>query len=80
MSCKDGRAVVVVRDNGPGIDLPPDALERIFEAFFTRKAQGTGLGLPIVQEIVADHGGGVRVAETGASGTTFAVEIPAAHH
>ncbi|MEM6290008.1 MAG: HAMP domain-containing sensor histidine kinase [Myxococcota bacterium] len=78
MSCKDGRALVVVRDNGPGIDLPADALERIFEAFFTRKAQGTGLGLPIVQEIVADHGGGVRVAETGPSGTTFAVEIPAA--
>lgn len=78
MRCKEGRVVVVVRDNGPGIDLPQDALERIFEAFYTRKAQGTGLGLPIVQEIVVDHGGSVRVEETGPEGTTFRIELPAA--
>ena len=78
MRCKAERVIVVVRDNGPGIDLPEDALERIFEAFYTRKAQGTGLGLPIVQEIVVDHGGAVRVEETGAQGTTFRVELPAA--
>ncbi len=78
MRCKDARVVVVVRDNGPGIDLPQDALERIFVAFYTRKAQGTGLGLPIVQEIVADHGGSVRVEETGPEGTTFRIELPAA--
>jgi signal transduction histidine kinase len=78
MRCKDDRVRVVVRDNGPGIDLPEDALERIFEAFYTRKAQGTGLGLPIVQEIVVDHGGTVRVDDTGPHGTTFSVELPAA--
>ncbi len=78
MRCKPELVMVVVRDNGPGIDLPSEALERIFEAFYTRKAQGTGLGLPIVQEILADHGGSVRVSETGPQGTTFTVEIPAA--
>ena len=78
MRCKDDRVVVVVRDNGPGIDLPEADLERIFEAFYTRKAQGTGLGLPIVQEIVGDHGGSIRVEETGPHGTTFRVELPAA--
>lgn len=78
MRCKEGRVVVVVRDNGPGIDLPEGALERIFEAFYTRKAQGTGLGLPIVQEIVVDHGGSVRVEDTGPGGTTFRIELPAA--
>lgn len=78
MRCKDDRVIAVVRDNGPGIDLPEDGLERIFEAFYTRKAQGTGLGLPIVQEIVVDHGGTVRVEDTGPGGTTFRVELPAA--
>lgn len=78
LRCKDERVIVVVRDNGPGIELPDGALERIFEAFYTRKAQGTGLGLPIVQEIVTDHGGSVRVEDTGPDGTTFRVELPAA--
>ncbi len=77
MRCKGDRVIVVVRDNGPGIDLPQDALERIFEAFYTRKAQGTGLGLPIVQEILVDHGGSIGVEDTGPQGTTFRVELPA---
>ncbi len=62
-------------DNGPG--LPDEDGERIFEAFFTRKAQGTGLGLAIVQQIVSDHEGGIRVARTGPEGTTFEVTLPA---
>jgi signal transduction histidine kinase len=77
MTCKDETVTVVVSDNGPGIDLPPDELERIFEAFYTRKAKGTGLGLPVVQQILSDHEGGVRVAETGPQGTRFEVWLPA---
>jgi two-component system, NtrC family, sensor kinase len=77
MWCKDDRVFVVVSDNGPGIDLPAEDIERIFEAFFTRKAKGTGLGLPTVQQIVHDHGGTVRVAETGPDGTRFEVCLPA---
>ena len=64
-----------VVDNGPG--LPEDDAERIFEAFFTRKAQGTGLGLAIVQQIVSDHEGGIEVARTGPQGTSFEVTLPA---
>ncbi|MEM6992618.1 MAG: HAMP domain-containing sensor histidine kinase [Myxococcota bacterium] len=75
--CKDNLVHAVVQDNGPGIDLPEEKLDTIFEAFFTRKARGTGLGLPTVQQILQDHGGGVRVAETGPSGTIFEVSLPA---
>ncbi len=76
MRCKETQVIVVVRDNGPGI--PGDVeVDRIFEAFYTSKAQGTGLGLPTVQQIVQDHGGAVRVALTGPQGTTFEVRLPA---
>jgi two-component system, NtrC family, sensor kinase len=55
----------------------PAELDRIFEAFYTSKAKGTGLGLPTVQQIVLDHEGSVRVAETGPAGTAFEVRLPA---
>lgn len=77
MQCKDGQVVVVVRDNGPGIPGTPAELDRIFEAFYTSKAKGTGLGLSTVQQIVLDHEGSVRVAETGPRGTAFEVRLPA---
>lgn len=77
MQCKDDQVVVVVRDNGPGIPGAPAELDRIFEAFYTSKAKGTGLGLPTVQQIVLDHEGSVRVAETGPTGTAFEVRLPA---
>lgn len=76
MTCKQDRVLVVVADNGPGISLPEDKLDKIFEAFYTRKARGTGLGLPTVQQIVSDHGGSVRVAQTGPDGTIFEVSLP----
>ena len=73
-----GNAVLVrVEDNGGGIPLPSEQFERIFEAFYTRKARGTGLGLSTVQQILADHRGSVRVARTGPAGTCFEVELPA---
>jgi len=66
---------LTVTDNGPGIE--DEDAERIFEAFYTRKAQGTGLGLAIVQQIVADHDGTVRISRSGAEGTEFAIDLPA---
>ena len=47
--------VVEVADDGPGI--PADVTERVFNAFFTTKAQGSGLGLAIVRKIVDAHDG-----------------------
>jgi len=79
MRCDLDVASVRIVDNGPGIPLPPESLERIFEAFYTRKARGTGLGLSTVQQILADHGGTVRVERTSSEGTVFEVLLPVAN-
>lgn len=82
LACKDGQALVFVADTGPGIPMPAQegtgrGVERIFEAFVTSKAHGTGLGLPMVQQIAVDHGGGVRLLHTGPDGTHFELYLPA---
>jgi signal transduction histidine kinase len=65
---------VLVRDTGPGI--PSDKLRQVCEPFYSTKPGGTGLGLPIAQRIVAEHGGRLEIAcETGA-GTTAIVILP----
>ena len=66
---------IVVADEGVGI--PPADLARVFEPFFTTKPSGTGLGLPIVREVVERHGGSISVV-SGTTGTTFAVLLPRA--
>jgi signal transduction histidine kinase len=69
----DGDAVELdVEDDGPGFseDLP------IFDAFFTTKEQGTGLGLPLVHRIVSDHGGTIRV-QSRPGRTCFTLRLPA---
>ena len=71
-----GRYVrLTVRDTGTGI--PPHLLERVFEPYFTTKAQGTGLGLATVYGIVKQHGGVVHVESPAGQGTTFTVYLPA---
>jgi signal transduction histidine kinase len=73
-------AHVVVRDHGMGI--PKNALESIFERYgrveslATRHIQGTGLGLPIVRQIVQLHGGAVWVESTVGEGSVFHVTLP----
>ena len=71
---RDGKLVVSVRDNGPGISEANRA--RVFERFFTteRDRGGTGLGLTIVRAIARRRGGDVTF-ETGPSGTTFTVTL-----
>jgi len=71
----DGRAVkFVVEDQGVGI--PAANLERIFNPFFTNKAQGTGLGLAITQRIVREHGGHIQVKSVPGNGTRFTLLFP----
>jgi len=77
----EGSAVhIVVRDHGMGI--PKGALETIFERYgrveslATRHIQGTGLGLPIVRQIVQLHGGAVWVESTVGEGSVFHVTLP----
>lgn len=64
-----------VADTGPGI--PPQILEKIFTPFFTTKAQGTGLGLPICCKLINLHNGDIRVTSDDCHGTVFTVELPA---
>jgi two-component system sensor histidine kinase HydH len=63
-----------VQDTGSGIAA--ERLERIFEPLYTTKPAGTGLGLYIVQEIVAAHGGQVTVTSVEGQGTTFTITLP----
>ena len=65
---------VAVADNGPGIK--PESLARIFEPLFTTKSSGVGLGLPIVQQIVEQHGGTIDVESRVDAGTTFTIFLP----
>jgi signal transduction histidine kinase len=71
-----GGVRVTVTDNGPGI--APDILDRIFEPYFTTKAdvKGTGLGLATTRKMVAQHGGTLTVASTVGEGTTFTMTLP----
>jgi signal transduction histidine kinase len=71
----DDTIEVRVEDNGPGI--PVDIRGQLFEPFVSSgKHYGTGLGLTVVQKIVEDHGGSIRVEETSASGTVFLLSLP----
>jgi len=63
-----------VRDTGIGIPAPQ--LAQIFEPLYTTKPGGTGLGLYIVQQIVAAHGGQVTVDSVEGQGTTFTLTLP----
>lgn len=69
------RARIVVADDGPGIS--PDDRDRLFVPYFSTKATGMGLGLPIVHQIVSDHGGTIRVEDNTPHGSRFVVELPA---
>lgn len=66
---------VTVRDDGPGV--PPDKVERIFEAYYTTKERGTGLGLAIVKHNVELYGGMVRVQSELGKGAAFTLLFPA---
>lgn len=70
-----GSVSIRVSDNGTGI--PDEVLPKIWTPFFTTRAQGTGLGLSFVREIIDDHGGRIDVS-TSAAGTSFVIELPAA--
>lgn len=65
---------VVCRDTGAGI--APEALERIFEAFYTTREKGSGLGLALAQKIMATHGGRIAVESTPGEGTEVRILLP----
>jgi signal transduction histidine kinase len=68
-------AKVVIADNGTGI--PAGEIDKIFEVFeSTKGSRGTGLGLPVSQKIIREHGGSIRIASEVGKGSTFTVELP----
>jgi len=70
----DSTCVIDVADAGPGI--PADVRAKIFTAFFTTKARGSGLGLPTAKRLVEAHHGRIQVECPPGGGTTVRVEIP----
>jgi signal transduction histidine kinase len=67
---------VIVADNGEGISA--EDIEKIFNVFESRKgARGTGLGLPVSQKILREHGGEILVESAAGEGSRFLLNIPA---
>ncbi|MDZ4134129.1 MAG: ATP-binding protein [Paracoccaceae bacterium] len=78
LTAEDGRAVLEVSDNGPGI---PEAMaQAIFDPFFTTKpvGRGTGLGLSISNKIAEEHGGRLRLTALAPDGARFRLDLPLA--
>jgi signal transduction histidine kinase len=75
----DGRAIIYVEDDGPGI--APKYRNRVFERFFrvdkgrARSVGGTGLGLSIVRHLVESMGGEIRVEESSEGGACFVISL-----
>jgi PAS domain S-box-containing protein len=71
---RNGNWTIEVRDTGPGI--PPDIREQVLEPFFTTKARGGGLGLPIAKRVAELHGGTLTLVFPPDGGTSVSVEAP----
>jgi signal transduction histidine kinase len=65
---------ISIADNGSGI--PAESLSKIFMPFYTTKANGTGLGLAVVQKIIVQHGGSIEARNQATSGAEFIVWLP----
>ncbi|NKK56657.1 PAS domain S-box protein [Rhizobium leguminosarum bv. viciae] len=75
VTCRsNGSIEVSVTDNGVGLD--PDTADRAFEAFFTTKATGIGMGLSICRSIIEAHGGHIWVTTEKGTGSTFSFTLP----
>jgi signal transduction histidine kinase len=69
-----GGVLVKISDSGPG--LPPANLARIFEAFYTTKSSGLGMGLSICRSIVEAHGGRLSATPNQPRGAVFCMMLP----
>jgi PAS domain S-box-containing protein len=74
--CQDGQLMISISDTGLG--LPTENADHIFDAFFTTKPQGSGMGLAITRSIVESHGGHLWATANSAQGATFHFTLPTA--
>ena len=70
----NGHARIIVADDGPGISA--EDKEKLFLPYFSTKVAGMGLGLPIVHEIVSEHGGTIWIEDNQPKGSRFVIEVP----
>jgi len=70
----DSRCRVTIADHGPG--MGHDVREKAFDAFFTTKHRGTGLGLPIAKRVIEAHGGSMAIDAPASGGTSISIELP----
>jgi signal transduction histidine kinase len=71
---ENGELLLAVSDNGKG--MTADQLNQVFAPFFTTKPLGTGLGLPLTQRIVHEHGGRIECQSAVGKGTTLTIHLP----
>ena len=78
IECRDDAGDVVVRVSDNGCGMAPEVLSRIFEPYFTTKAdnEGTGLGMGITKKIIEEHGGLIRVTSEPGQGTVVDIRLP----
>ena len=69
-----GFIVIELQDSGKGISK--DDIEKVFDPYFTTKADGTGLGLALAYKIIDEHNGTIRFFSTEGEGTTVTVMLP----
>jgi two-component system, NtrC family, sensor kinase len=75
-AAQEGLVRIIIDDNGPGI--PADQMEHLFSPFASsKKSRGTGLGLPVSQKILSEHGGQIVVQSEPDRGCRFTLELPA---
>lgn len=72
---RDKDVVIEISDTGSGIEA--DKLERIFDAYYSSRPQGSGLGLPTAKKIIEAHNGSITVNSEPGKGTSFALRLPA---
>ena len=73
---EDAHVLLTIADDGPGMDA--DHVARIFDPFFSTKDTGSGLGLPLTQQVIVEHRGRITCISQPGEGTTFSIRLPAA--
>lgn len=76
LQAQEGQGALTVDDSGPGI--PPEVLPRLFEPFFTTRANGLGLGLSLCESLAASMGGRIGVQARAPRGASFTLRLPLA--
>ncbi|MBV8642367.1 MAG: hypothetical protein JO225_00435, partial [Candidatus Eremiobacteraeota bacterium] len=74
MEAEPTYVLIAVRDSGPGLD--PQCADRLFEAFYTTKPQGLGMGLAISRSIIEAHGGRLWTTPNTPNGAVFQFALP----